>query len=97
MTGLGLDMREVRSLESLQSEQKQEETMLRAKSGWCSGNSVGRWRWFSLVDIGRPLHGQADGRFWLDWELCANWAANQERDSETLSAGDCHTGEMFRT
>lgn len=28
---------------------------------------------FSLVDAGKPLHGQADGRFWLDWELRANW------------------------
>lgn len=39
---------------------------------------------FFLEDIGKPLHGQVDGRFWLDWELCANWAVNQERDSDIL-------------
>lgn len=95
MTGLALEVQEVRSLESLQRGQKQEGTTARVKSGWCSRDSVGRWRWFSPGDIGKPLHGRADARLWLDWEPCANWATNQERDSETLSAGDCHTGEMF--
>lgn len=67
-------------MESLQSEQKQKGTPARAKLRRLefSRKMEGKSFRFSLVDTGQPLHRQVDGRFWLDWELCANWTANQE-------------------